>query len=485
MLIIPAIDILAGKCVRLTRGDYTSKKVYFDDPLSVAQNFAKNGAQILHLVDLDGAKAGLPINEKLILRIIKAVKIPVQIGGGIRTKETAAKYLKAGAQRIILGSSAINNLDFVKELIQQYGPAKIVVSLDVRNGFLAWAAWKKSSSLKFLDFAKVLKKLGIVNVVCTDILKDGTLTTPNFSLIKKLCAEGFKVIASGGVSDLASILKLQKIGAAAAIVGKAFYENKLDLSILKSTLAKRIVPCLDVKDGRVVKGVNFLNLRDSGDPVSLAKYYAKQGADELVFLDISATQEARSTRIELVKKISREIFIPFTVGGGISSLQQAKDLFLAGADKISLNTQAVKNPTLISQCSQAFGAQAVVVAIDSKKVGDKYKVFIKSGSEETAWEVLTWAKQVQRLGAGEILLTSMDRDGTKKGFDVELLKLISSKVKIPVIASGGAGSLQDLADALQNGQADAVLAASIFHEKQFSIKQVKKYLLENNLMVRL
>lgn len=485
MLIIPAIDILDGQCVRLTQGDYSAKKIYFPDPLQVAQEFTKLGAELLHLVDLNGAKSGSPVNEKLIMKIIKTVNIPVQIGGGIRTKETATKYLNAGAKRIILGSSALSNLGLVEDLVNQYGAERIVVSLDAKKGFLASEGWEKSSKIKLFDLAEILKEIGIKNIVFTDILKDGTLTTPNFAVIKKLSQQDFAVIASGGISDLNSILKLQKIGASAAIVGKAFYEKKLPWSILQSSLAKRIIPCLDVKNGRVVKGVNFANLRDSGDPVKLARYYAKQGADELVFLDISASQEARSTRGELVKKISREIFIPFTVGGGISSLKEAQDLFLAGADKISLNTQAVKNPALITQCANSFGSQAVVVAIDVKKVADKYKVFIKAGSEETAWEALAWAQEVQRLGAGEILLTSMDCDGTKQGFDVELVKLISSQVKIPVIASGGAGSLQDLVDVLQAGQADAVLAASIFHEKKFTVKEVKKFLLSNNLMARL
>jgi cyclase len=250
-------------------------------------------------------------------------------------------------------------------------------------------------------------------------------------------------------------------------------------------LKKRIIPCLDIKSNRVVKGVNFLNLKDAGDPVELAKFYYAEGADELVFLDITASVEKRKTLIELVKKVAKEIFIPFTVGGGIDSIELIREILENGADKISLNSAAVNNPDLINEASRIFGAQAIVVAIDVKKTGNNYKVFVKSGTENTGVDALEWAKEVEQRGAGEILLTSMDRDGTKSGFDNEITRMVSEAVNIPVIASGGAGSVKDLKEGFQRGKADGVLAASILHYKEVTISKIKKYLTENNINVRI
>jgi len=249
-------------------------------------------------------------------------------------------------------------------------------------------------------------------------------------------------------------------------------------------LKSRIIPCLDVKNGRVVKGVNFENLVDAGDPVAQAKFYYEQGADELCFLDIAASLENRKTMIDLVKKVAEVCFIPFTVGGGINEIADFSNLLKCGADKVSINSAAIKNPKLISQASNKFGAQCVVVAIDVKKnASGKYEVFAGGGTKATGLDAIDWAKKVVKLGAGEILLTSMDRDGTKSGYDLELIKKISSEVSVPVIASGGAGKLQDLADGLKAG-ASAVLAASIFHFKLFSIKQAKEFLDEEGIAVR-
>lgn len=251
------------------------------------------------------------------------------------------------------------------------------------------------------------------------------------------------------------------------------------------TLKNRIIPCLDVKDGRVVKGVNFENLVDAGDPVAQAKFYYEQGADELCFLDIAATTENRGTMLDTVKKVAQVCFIPFTVGGGIKELQDFSDLLKCGADKVSVNSAAIKNPELISQASKKFGAQAVVVAIDAKKnAAGNYEIFTHGGKQATGIDAVEWAKKVEQLGAGEILLTSMDRDGTKAGYDLELIKQITSQVTIPVIASGGVGNLEHLADGLKAG-ASAVLAASIFHFKTFSIKQAKEFLAEENIAIRI
>ncbi|SHE74371.1 cyclase [Thermoanaerobacter uzonensis DSM 18761] len=252
-------------------------------------------------------------------------------------------------------------------------------------------------------------------------------------------------------------------------------------------LAKRIIPCLDVKDGRVVKGVNFLNLKDAGDPVQIASEYNELGADELVFLDITASYEKRKIMIEVVKRTSEKVFIPLTVGGGISDLDDIKDILRAGADKVSINTQAVKQPALIRQAAVRFGSQCVVVAIDAKRRSDGsgFDVYINGGRVNTGLDAVEWAKKVESLGAGEILLTSMDKDGTKDGYDIELTRRISEAVNIPVIASGGAGKKEHFKEVFTEGKADAALAASVFHYRELEIKEVKKYLKEEGIPVRI
>jgi imidazole glycerol-phosphate synthase subunit HisF len=267
-------------------------------------------------------------------------------------------------------------------------------------------------------------------------------------------------------------------------------------------LAKRIIPCLDVKNGRVVKGVNFVDLRDAGDPVEQAKIYDQAGADELVFLDISATHEARDTVIEMAKAVAEQVFIPFTVGGGIRTAADMRAILRAGADKISINSAAVHRPSLISEGAEAFGSQAVVVAIDARQIREvsdpppinrdpppaagkpRWQVYVSGGRTATGLDAVEWAQEVERHGAGEILLTSMDGDGTQAGYDIALTRAVAEAVNIPVIASGGAGTLAHFARALTEGGADAALAASLFHYKQVSIAEVKAYLAQNNIPVR-
>ncbi|MDX1618556.1 MAG: imidazole glycerol phosphate synthase subunit HisF [Balneolaceae bacterium] len=249
-------------------------------------------------------------------------------------------------------------------------------------------------------------------------------------------------------------------------------------------LAKRIIPCLDIKDGRTVKGVNFLDLRDAGDPVELARRYAEEGADELVFLDITATQEKRKTLVDLVRRIAKEIDIPFTVGGGIRTLDEIEELLHAGADKVSLNSAIVQDPHLVNRAADRFGSQCIVAAVDAKRNDGSWSVYIKGGTEQTGIDALEWMQEVERRGAGEILLTSMDRDGTKEGFDVELLKRVDENITIPVIASGGAGSIEHCIEAIKEGNADAVLAASIFHFQEIAIKDLKSALDEAEIPVR-
>jgi len=249
-------------------------------------------------------------------------------------------------------------------------------------------------------------------------------------------------------------------------------------------LAKRIIPCLDVKDGRTVKGVNFVDLRDAGDPVELAWNYSRQGADELVFLDITATHERRKTMVELVKSVARQINIPFTIGGGINEIADADALLNAGADKISINSAAVRNPAFIDELAKAFGVQFVVVAVDTKSIGDKNIVHLNGGRIPTEKETLNWILEAESRGAGEILLTSMNHDGTKNGFDNGLLKLVNDAVHIPVIASGGAGSVQHFVDVFEKTNVDAALAASVFHYGEILIPDLKEILRQNNIEVR-
>ncbi|MCA9884466.1 MAG: imidazole glycerol phosphate synthase subunit HisF [Anaerolineae bacterium] len=250
-------------------------------------------------------------------------------------------------------------------------------------------------------------------------------------------------------------------------------------------LAKRIIPCLDVKDGRVVKGVNFVDLRDAGDPVEQAIVYDREGADELVFLDITASHEARETRLDMVRNVADSIFIPFCVGGGIRTIQDIRETLLAGADKVSINSAAVKTPNLINEGAWAFGSQCIVVAIDPKYVDGRWVVHINGGRIPTELEAVEWAKQVEDRGAGEILLTSMDRDGTKVGYDLEMLEAVAEAVSIPVIASGGAGAKEHFLHALNEGKADAALAASLFHYNELRIVDLKQYLHDNGIPVRM
>ena len=252
-------------------------------------------------------------------------------------------------------------------------------------------------------------------------------------------------------------------------------------------VALRLIPCLDVANGRVVKGVNFVNLRDSGDPVELACKYSDEGADELVFLDIRASVENRRTLIDLVSRTAKSVKIPFTVGGGIDSISSINDLLRAGADKVSLNSSAVKNPDLISQSSEQFGSQCIVIAIDARRKLNKFNewdVYIKGGRENTSLDVLTWAKKVEELGAGEILLTSMDGDGTQNGYDLLLTQSVANAVNIPVIASGGAGCLDDIYDVFKEGKASAALLASLLHDKKLTINEIKTFLIAKQLLIR-
>lgn len=491
MLIIPAIDILGGKCVRLYNGDFKNSKVYFNDVTEVAKRFEEGGAKFLHIIDLDGAKKGTTKNQKIILEIAKNVKMPVQVGGGIRSYSDAKKYLNNGIYRIILSTVAIKDPFLIKKIIQEYGSDRIAVSLDVFNEKIAIKGWLEKTDKSVFDVLDELKEFNIRNFIVTDISKDGALKGPNFDIIKKIIKNGFNVIVAGGISDINDLIKLEKIGANGAIIGKAIYENKINLSqacklfIPKNSLTKRIIPCMDVCNGMVVKGINFKNLKNISDPAVLGKFYSDSGADELVFLDITATVEKRKTLIDLIKKIAKNVYIPFTVGGGIKTLDDIRALLNAGADKIAICSEAIKRPKFVKLAAKQFGSQCIVISLDCKKDGDKWKLYIKGGRESTEIDAIKFAKKMEKFGAGELLVNSLDRDGTKGGYDIELLKKISESVNIPVIASSGAGEKEDFLETFKECNVDAVLAASVFHYNEISVGELKKYLNLNNINVRI
>ena len=489
MLIIPAVDLRGGKCVRLVEGKPEQETVYSDQPAEMALRWQELGAKWLHVVDLDGAFAGEPRNLTAIRDILAKVKMPVQIGGGIRTLETAARLLELGATRVIFGSAAILKPEIISEACARFGDA-VVVGIDARDGRVAIEGWGQTVEQSALELAREMQNRGVKRVVFTDIRRDGTLIGPNLEATGELArATGLKVVASGGVStldDLRGVKKLERFGVDSVIIGKSLYAGTVDLKEALALTAKRVIPCLDLAGGRVVKGVNFVNLKDAGDPVELAAYYAEAGADEIVFLDITASHEQRKTLLDVVKRAASRLSVPYTVGGGISTLEDVQTILEAGAAKVSISTAAVKTPELIAAAAARFGGHRIVVAVDVKQTNpDQWEVYIHGGRTATGLDAVAWAKQVETLGAGEILLTSMDRDGTKDGYDLAATRAVSRSVGIPVVASGGVGQLAHLAAGLKEGEADAVLAASIFHFGQHTIKETKAYLQAQNLDVNL
>lgn len=506
MTIIPAIDIIEGKCVRLVKGDYKTKKVYNLGPLKMAKLFERAGLKRLHLIDLDGAKRGKIKNWKTIRDIAQNSHLSVQVGGGIKNQQDIKKLLELGIERVILGTVAIKEPQKLKKFLKKFGSEKIVVALDIKGDKICYQGWQKEAKKELISFLKDLMKRGVKTVIVTDVERDGTLKGPNFSLYKKLVktfpdlprpflrskkGRGLEIIASGGIRNLEDLKKLAKIKVAGAVVGKAIYENKISLDELKFMIVKKIIPCLDCKIWKrkwsVVKGIKFEKLRFAGDPVKLAKKYLRDGADELAMLDISASQEDRKPFFALVKKVSTAIEgkIPLIVGGGISTLSDIEKILKAGASKVSLNTAIVKNPDFLNKAVKKFGSQKIVVAIDAKKKGKNWRVCILGGTKITNLDAIFWAKEVEKRGVGELLPTSKDRDGTKRGYDIEFLRKLKENVSIPIIASGGAGKKSHFYNALQKGKADVVLAASLFHFNEIKIPELKKYLRKKEINVRI
>lgn len=499
MLVIPAIDIHDAKCVRLYQGDFAKVTEYSDDPVEVARGWDWLGAEMLHVVDLDGARAGRPVNLDIVRRISIDTALPIQLGGGLRTPKHIRAALEAGATRIILGTAACDDPDMLQELVRRFGE-RIIVSIDTHHGRVMTDGWLQSSSIAPQELAARVLEMGIRTIVHTNVSRDGTLSGVDVDTVSGLLSTGVNVIAAGGVGrvqDIRRLRPLERRGLAGVIVGRALYTGAVKLpDALRAAGSRRIIPCLDTKDGRVVKGVAFARLRDAGDPLELALTYEKEGADELVLLDISATEEGRRTAMDVVRRVSSALSIPLTVGGGIASLDDIERVLDAGASKVGINTAAVRNPELVRLAVDAFGRNRIVVAIDAaaaapdaRTCDDDAKgtwvVCTCGGKQRTQLDLVEWARTVERLGAGEILLTSIDRDGAVDGYDLRQLRAVTEAVGVPVIASGGAGAPEHFRNALAEGGADAALAASVFHFGTLRIGEVKRYLASEGVDVRL
>jgi cyclase len=490
MQVIPSLDLLHGRVVRLLHGEFATANVYGEPEEVLDRLDVPRGAR-LHLVDLEGSRTGRPIETAVVQRLAERDLI-VQVGGGIRSLEDAARWFDCGVVRVVVGTLAANAPTLLEQLVATYGADRIVPAVDVRDGVVRVDGWERNADTPLAQILRNLEVLGIPEVLVTDISKDGALRGPSFSLYRELKhSTSLRLIASGGVSTEHDLLSLSRLGnVSSCVIGKALLEKRIDLRSATARLAtpnaipERVIPCLDVRDGRVVKGVAFTNIRDAGDPVECAVRYEEDGADEIVLLDISATDRSTSTTLETVRRVADSLFIPLTVGGGVSTLEDFRALLRAGADRVAINTAALRRPELIAECAREFGVQAVVLSCDAKRTDDGWRATVRSGKELTAVDAVDWCRQAESLGAGEILLTSVDRDGSNRGFDLELLRAVTSQLKIGVIASGGAGTVADFRDAIEAGGARAVLAASLFHDRILTVTDVKQYLAAEGIPIR-
>ena len=484
MDVIAALDLLDGQAVRLTRGDFATARVYGEPEAVLEALRVPHGAR-LHVVDLAGSRDGRPIALDAVRRPAQR-DLRVQVGGGIRSVADARAWIACGATAVVIGTVAADAPSTLRAIIDDLGAQRVIAAVDVRDGVVRVDGWSRSSAIPLEEVLARIEELGLEEVLITDITRDGALRGPSFPLYRSLRTR-LRVIASGGVSTLGDVVSLARIPrVGACVIGKALLESRFTLADAaaraqtRDAIPERIIPCLDVRDGRVVKGVHFAGIRDAGDPVECAQRYEAEGADELTILDISATDAGRATALETVRRVAEAIFIPLTVGGGVRTVDDFRALLRAGADRVAINTAAVRNPRLIERCATEFGVQAVVLSCDAQDG----KVMVRSGKEETGLDAADWCARAESLGAGEILLTSVDRDGTNEGFDIELLRAVSGRVRIGVIASGGAGRLEDFRDAIESGGARAVLAASLFHDRRLTVGDVKTYLAAEGIPIR-
>jgi cyclase len=477
MELIPSLDLLQGQVVRLTRGDFNTAHSY-GDPEAVLDSLDVPRGARLHIVDLEASRSGRPIETGIVTRLAQRDLI-VQVGGGIRSLDDARRWLDCGAERLVVGTVAATSPRLLASLVAAFGASRIVPAVDVHDGVIRTDGWERAASASLREVFTRIEALGIEEVLVTDISKDGALRGPSFSLYRQLRElTRVKLIASGGVSTSGDIVSLSRLGnVSACVIGKALLEQRIRLSDrpTSNTIPERVIPCLDVRGGRVVKGVSFENIRDAGDPVECAMRYEAEGADELVILDIDG-----GTDRETIRRVADSIFIPLTVGGGVRSRDDFRDMLRAGADRVAINTAALHRPELIRECAEEFGVQAVVLSCDSRGGF----AAVRGGREVTNVDSVEWCRSAEELGAGEILLTSVDRDGTSNGFDLDLLRSVTSVLKIGVIASGGAGALHHFRDAIESGGARAVLAASLFHDGVLTVADVKRYLAQEGIPVR-
>jgi len=515
MQVIPAIDLLDGKIVRLSQGDFSRVDFFGDDPLPVVENYRRLGADRLHLVNLSAARDGA-VGGDFIRQITRLSQVlPVQVGGGARDLHAVRLYFEAGAAAVIVGTMLFADPDAVAAAVLLFGGKSIVAALDVDGvrETVRIRGWRDDSGMSIWEAAERVRRLGPRQVLVTDISRDGMAAGPNVSLYAawKRRFPDLAITASGGVRDARDIDELERADCDSVVVGRALLDHSVAFSALvrgdlqkekqeaalpgshstkragdnnRGDLAIRVIPCLDVDRGRVVKGTNFQNLRDAGDPVELARRYCDEGADELVFLDITATCDFRPTVVELASRVAAAVNIPFTIGGGVRSADNARRLLEAGADKVAVNSAAVARPELLEEMSLQLGAANTVCAIDARRDRDGWTVLTRGGRNDARCNAIAWAERAVWLGAGELLVTSHDRDGTSAGFDTELLAEIKRRVSVSLIASGGGGSPQSFIDAVRVGRADAVLAAGVFHFGVLSIQDVKAALRGAGIPIR-
>jgi imidazole glycerol-phosphate synthase subunit HisF len=480
--VIPSIDLLGGDVVRLTQGDF-DQAVSYGDPIRVVEQWQIPTNTLIHIVDLEASRRGSPQEIQAVSKLAR-LGYPTQVGGGVRSVEDAKLWIDAGASRVVAGTIAAEDPETLEKIVAAVGVDRVIPALDVNQGVVRVSGWESSSTRSVPMVLETLHAAGFTECLVTGISQDGTLRGPSFELYRDLrTMTPMKLIASGGVgvlNDIASLARLPNLSG--AIVGKALQERLFTWGEAQTKagsareILPRIIPCLDVRDGRVVKGVNFEGLRDAGDPVESAMRYETEGADELVVLDVSATAEGRHASLETISRIAERLHIPLTVGGGVRDQEDFRALLRTGADRVSINTAAVENPQMIADLATEFGTQAIVCAIDAKRDGEGWKVHTHGGKNGTEIDAVQWAARCEALGAGELLVTSIDRDGTGGGFDLDLLRAISRRVRINIIASGGAGNKFDLQAAIEVGGAQGVLVASLFHDRQISIGEVKGYL---------
>jgi imidazole glycerol-phosphate synthase subunit HisF len=488
--VIASLDLLGGQVVRLTRGEFATAQAYGVPEAVLDALDVPRGAR-LHVVDLEASRRGRPVETELVRRLASR-DLAVQVGGGIRSLDDARCWFECGAAKVVVGTVAADAPELLAALVETFGAARVIPAVDVRDGEIRVAGWERASAASLQEVFGRFEALGIEEALVTDIGRDGVLRGPSFALYRELRAiSPIRLIASGGVSTVSDVVSLARHpNVGGCVIGKALLERRIDHAEARRRVAapnaipERVIPCLDVRDGRVVKGVSFTDIRDAGDPVECAVRYEAEGADELVLLDISATDRKIGTAVETVRRVAESLFIPLTVGGGVQTVEDFRALLQAGADRVAINTAAIRRPELIAECAAEFGVQAVVLSCDAKREGGRWLAAVRGGKELTSLDAIDWCRRAESLGAGEILLTSVDRDGRNAGYDVDLLRAATSVLKIGVIASGGAGALEHFRDAVEQGGARAVLAASLFHDRVLTVDAVKRHLADEGIPTR-